>query len=119
MNKLKKVLPDFFYFCRVIESCAPQIDTSKANVSLSYSRYWYFSRYPHLYTPKKIEDSKKIFFERLIEEYTLNQWQFQYLEWTIDKMNKLSPMVNPTSFILNSDPANDYLVHLTECFNLF
>ena len=29
----------------------------------------------------------------------LNQWQFRYLEWTIEKMNELSPMVNPTSFI--------------------
>ena len=49
----------------------------------------------------------------------LNQWQFRYLEWTIEKMNELSPMVNPTSFILNSNPPHSYLIHLTDCFNLF
>ena len=50
--------------------------------------------------------------------YTLNQWQFRYLEWVIEEMNEKSPMVNPNSFILNSNPADDYLVHLTECFKL-
>ena len=68
---------------------------------------------------KKVEECKRYFFERLIEEYTLNQWQFRYLEWVIEKMNDKSAMVNPTSFILNSNPADDYLVHLTECFKLF
>lgn len=49
----------------------------------------------------------------------LNQWQFRYLEWTIKKMNELLPMVNPTSFILNSNPPHEYLIYLTDCFDLF
>lgn len=49
----------------------------------------------------------------------LNQWQFRYLQWTIEKMNELSPMVNPTSFIFNSNPPHKYLIHLTDCFDLF
>lgn len=72
-----------------------------------------------LFSKKKVEECKIFFFERLIEEYTLNQWQFKYLEWVIEKMNEKSAMVNRTSFILNSNPADDYLVHLTECFKLF
>ena len=35
------------------------------------------------------------------------------------KMNEISPMVNPTSFILNSNPPHKYLIHLTDCFDLF
>ena len=99
--------------------CLPQIDPNKARVFLFYSRYWHFSRYQHLYSKKNVEECKRYFFERLIEEYTLNQWQFKYLEWVIEKMNEKSAMVNPASFILNSNPSDDYLVHLTECFKLF
>ena len=102
-----------------MELCLPQIDQKKARVFLLYSRYWHFSRYSHLYSEKKVEERKRYFFERLIEEYKLNQWQFRYSEWVIEKMNEKSAMVNPTSFILNSNPAADYLVHLTECFKLF
>ena len=63
--------------------------------------------------------NKKKKYERLIEVYTLNQWQFRYLEWTIEKTKQLNPMVNPSPFIMRPDPANDYLVHLTDCFDLF
>ena len=35
------------------------------------------------------------------------------------KMNELLPIVNPASFILNSNPPHIYLIHLTGCFNLF
>ena len=62
---------------------------------------------------------KKIFYQRLIKEYTLNQWQFHYLEWTIEKIKKLEPIVDQTSFILRENPPHDYLVHLADCFNLF
>ena len=99
--------------------CMPQIDPNKARAFLLYSRYWHFSRYSHLYSEKKVKECKRYISERLIEEYTLNQWQFRYLEWVIEKMSEKSPMVNPTCFILNPNPADDYLVHLTECYKLF
>ena len=99
--------------------CLPRIDPNEARVFLLYSRYWHFSQYQHLYSKKKVKECKIYFFEKLIEEYTLNQWQFRYLEWVIAKMNEKSAVVNPTSFILNSNPADDYLVHLSECFKLF
>ena len=102
-----------------MEMSMSQIDPNKARVFLLYSRYWHFSRYSHLYSEKKVEECKRYFFVRLIEEYTLNQWQFRYLERVIEKMNEKSPMVSPTSFILNSNPADNYLVHLTECYKLF
>ena len=99
--------------------CMPQIDPNKARAFLLYSRCWHFSRYSHLYSEKKVKECKRYISERLTEEYTLNQWQFRYLEWVIEKMSEKSPMVNPTSFILNPNPADDYLVHLTECYKLF
>ena len=65
------------------------------------------------------QKEKKYLYERLIEECTLNQWQFHYLEWTIEKIKKLEPLADPTSFILGKNPLHDYLVHLADCFNLF
>ena len=102
-----------------MEMCLPQIDPNKLRVFLLYSRYWHFCKYPHKYSQERVENEKKYFYQRLIEECILNEWQFRYLEWTIEKMNKLNPMANPASFIVRSDPAKDYLVHLTDCFNLF
>ena len=73
-----------------------QIDPKKSIVFLLYSRYWHFCKYLHRYTKKRTEKEKKYFYERFIEEYTLNQWQFLYLEWTIKKIKKLEPLVDPT-----------------------
>ena len=101
-----------------MESCVPQINPNKARVFLLYSWYWHFCKHEHNYKPEKVEQEKKNY-ERLIEVYTLNQWQFRYLEWTIEKTKQLNPMVNPSSFIMRPDSAHDYLVHLTDCFNLF
>ena len=102
-----------------MEMFLPQIDSSKARVFLLYSRYWHFCKYSQNYKQEKVKSEKNYFYERLIEEYTLNRWQFCSLEWVIENMNELNPMVNPASFIVRSDPAKDYLVHLTDCFNLF
>ena len=65
-----------------------QIDPKESTVFLLYSRYWHFCKYSHRYTKEKVENEKKYFYERLIEEYTLNQWQFLYLELTIEKIKK-------------------------------
>ena len=73
-----------------------QIDPKKSIVFLLYSRYWHFCKYSHRYTKERTEKEKKYFYERFIEEYTLNQWQFLYLEWTIKKIKKLEPLVDPT-----------------------
>ena len=86
---------------------------------LLYSRYWHFCKYSHRYSRERTENEKKYFCERLIEEYTLDQLQFHYLEWTIEKIKKLEPIVDQTSFILRENPPHDYLVHLADCFNLF
>ena len=96
-----------------------QIDPKESIVFLLYSRYWHFCKYSHRYTKERTEKEKEYFYERLIEEYTLNQWQFLYLEWTIEKIKKLKPLVDPTSFILRENPSHDYLVHLSGCFNLY
>ena len=96
-----------------------QIDPKKSIVFLLYSRYWHFCKYLHRYSKERTENKKKYFHERLIEEYALNQWQFHYLEWTIEKIKKLEPIVDQTSFILRENPEHDYLVHLADCFNLF
>ena len=63
-----------------------QIDPKESIVFLLYSRYWYFCKYSHQYTKERTEREKKYFYERLLEEYTLNQQQFLYLEWTIEKI---------------------------------
>ena len=102
-----------------MDMCLPQINPNKSRVFLLYSRYWHFCKYPHNYSQERVNNEKKYFYQRLIEEHTLNQWQFHYLEWVIKKMNELNPMVNPTSFIVRSDPAKYYLIHLTDCFNLY
>ena len=99
------------------QSC--QINSKQSTVFLLYSRYWHFCKYYHKYSKEKVEKDTKYFYERLIEEYTLNQWQFHYLEWTIEKMKKLEPMVDPPPFIFRQNPPNGHLVHLSDCFNLF
>ena len=98
-----------------------QIDPKESTVFLLYSRYWYFCKYSHRCTNtlKKESKKKKKFYERLIEEYILNQWQFCYFEWTIEKIKKLKPFVDSTSFLLRDDPPHDYLVHFSDCFNLY
>ena len=73
----------------------------------------------HTDTLKKELKKKKKIYERLIEEYILNQWQFRYFEWTIEKIKKLVQLVDPTSFLLRENPPHDYLVHLSDCFNLY
>ena len=94
-----------------------QIDPKESIVFLLYSRYWHFCKYSHRYTKERTEKEKKYFYERLIEEYTLNQ--FLYLEWTIEKIKRLELLVDPTSFILRENQPHDYLVHLSDCFNLY
>ena len=66
-----------------------QMDANKSRVFLSYSRYWYFCQYPNKYSNGRVENEKKYFFQRLIGEYTLNQWQFCYFEWVIQKWMNL------------------------------
>ena len=95
-----------------------QIDPKESTVFLLYSRYWHFCKYSRRYSKERVEKEKKIY-ERLIEECILNQWQFYYFEWTIEKIKKLEPLVDPTSFLLREIPPQDYLVHLFDCFNLF
>ena len=62
---------------------------------------------------------KKNFFERLTEIYTLTQWKFCYFEWILKKMDELNHMVDPTPFIDKDNASLDYLVHLTDYYNLF
>ena len=93
-----------------------QIDSKQSTVFSLYSRYWHFCKYSRRYSKEKEE---KHFYERLIKEFTQNQWQFHYLERTIEKIKKLEPMVDPSPFIFRENPPNDYLVHLSDCFNLF
>ena len=96
-----------------------QIDSKESTVFLLYSRYWHFCKYSRRYSKERVEKENKFFYERLIEECILNQWQFYYFEWTIEKIKKLEPLVDPTSFLLREIPPQDYLVHLFDCFNLF
>ena len=105
-----------------MESHEPQIETNKVKVkqiefSCCIQDIGTFRDIRICIHRKKLKKIK--FFERLIEEYALNQWRFRYLEWTIEKMNELLPIVNSASFILNSNPPHIYLIHLTDCFNLF
>ena len=76
-----------------------QIDPKKSTVLL-YSRYWHFCKYAHRYTKERTENEKKYSYERIIEEYTINQWHFKYLEWAVERIKKLEPKVDPTPFIL-------------------
>ena len=96
-----------------------QIDSKESTVFLLYSRYWHFCKYSRRYSKERVEKENKFFDERLIEEYILNQCQFYYFQWTIEKIKKLEPLVDPTSFLLREIPPQDYLVHLFDCFNLF
>ena len=96
-----------------------QIDSKQSTVFSLYSRYWHFCKYSRRYSKEKVEKEEKHFYERLIKEFTQNQWQFHYLERTIEKIKKLEPMVDPSPFIFRENPPNDYLVHLSDCFNLF
>ena len=61
-----------------------QIDPKESTVSLLYSRYWHFCKYSHRYTKERVEKEKK-FYERLIEECILNQWQFCYFDGLLEK----------------------------------
>ena len=96
-----------------------QIDPKESIVFLLYSRYCHYCKYSHQYTKERTEKEKKYFYGRLIKEYILNQWQLLYLEWAIEKIKKLEPLVDPTSFILRENLSHDYLVHLSDCFYLY
>ena len=102
-----------------MEQCESPIDPNKARVYLLYSRYWYFCKYSGKYKPEHVKKQKKYFFERLTEIYTLTQWKFCYLGWILKKMDELNHMVDPTPFIDKDNTPLDYLVHLTDCYNLF
>ena len=101
-----------------MERCVSPIDPNKSRVYLLYSRYWHFCKYSEKYKPKHVLKQKKYFFERLTEIYTLNQWKFCYLEWVLKKMDEVKCMVDPTLFIDKDNPPLDYLVHLTDCYNI-
>ena len=103
-----------------MEHCESPIDPNKARVYLLYLRYWHFCKYSVKYKPEHVKkQKKKNFFERLTEIYTLTQWKFCYLEWILKKMDELNHMVDPTPFIDKDNASLDYLVHLTDCYNLF
>ena len=65
-----------------------QIDPKESTVFLLYSRYLHFCKYSRRYSKERVEKESKFFDERLIEEYILNQCQFYYFQWTIEKNKK-------------------------------
>ena len=96
-----------------------RIDPKKCTLFLLYSRYWDFSKYANRYTKERTENQKKFFYDRLVEEHSLNGWDTKYLDWTIQKMNKLDPMVDPCPYIFKENAPHEYMIHLCSCFNLF